>query len=106
MADSGRRNPHCTNCGDLRGGPFGHEISECTYHKGVDDPVTEDWLAELAEDRIATWMPSYTDMLDDGRQRRIVQLEDDTYTLYQVTDPSGDNPPRTFRVAVTVEEVK
>jgi len=27
----GRRNPHCSNCGDERGGQFGHETSECTY---------------------------------------------------------------------------
>jgi len=27
----GRRNTHCSNCGDERGGPVGHEISECTY---------------------------------------------------------------------------
>ena len=26
-----RRNPHCTNCGDLRGGPMGHETSECRW---------------------------------------------------------------------------
>ena len=26
-----RRNPHCANCGDLRGGPMGHETSECTW---------------------------------------------------------------------------
>ena len=26
-----RRNPHCPNCGDLRGGPMGHETSECRH---------------------------------------------------------------------------
>jgi hypothetical protein len=31
----GRRNPHCSNCGDERGGPFGHEISECRYRDGM-----------------------------------------------------------------------
>lgn len=31
----GRRNPHCSNCGDLRGGPFGHETSECRYRHGM-----------------------------------------------------------------------
>jgi hypothetical protein len=25
------RNVHCSNCGDTRGGPVGHEISECTW---------------------------------------------------------------------------
>ncbi|MET0416035.1 MAG: hypothetical protein ABW022_08445 [Actinoplanes sp.] len=24
-------NPHCSNCGDTRGGPFGHEAYECTW---------------------------------------------------------------------------
>lgn len=37
----GRRNPHCSNCGDERGGPFGHEISECLYRNGMT-------VAELA----------------------------------------------------------
>lgn len=27
----GRRNVHCSNCGDTRGGPVGHETSECTH---------------------------------------------------------------------------
>lgn len=31
----GRRNPHCSNCGDERGGDFGHEISECQYRPGM-----------------------------------------------------------------------
>ncbi|RKN38465.1 hypothetical protein [Micromonospora endolithica] len=31
----GRRNPHCSNCGDERGGDFGHEISECQYRRGM-----------------------------------------------------------------------
>lgn len=26
-----RRNVHCSNCGDTRGGPVGHETSECTW---------------------------------------------------------------------------
>ena len=31
----GRRNVHCSNCGDERGGPFGHETSECQYYPGM-----------------------------------------------------------------------
>ena len=31
----GRRNPHCSKCGDERGGPFGHETSECQYRPGM-----------------------------------------------------------------------
>ena len=31
-AAMGRRaNPHCTTCGDTRGGPYGHEAYECTW---------------------------------------------------------------------------
>jgi hypothetical protein len=26
-----RRNPHCSNCGDDRGGPYGHEGFECVW---------------------------------------------------------------------------
>lgn len=26
-----RRNPHCSNCGDTRGGPVRHEAHECTW---------------------------------------------------------------------------
>lgn len=35
MSTFGRRNVHCSNCGDERGGPFGHEISECAYRSGM-----------------------------------------------------------------------
>lgn len=31
--DGLRRNTHCSNCGDSRGGPFGHETSECTWNQ-------------------------------------------------------------------------
>lgn len=31
----GRRNPHCSNCGDERGGDFGHEAHECQYRPGM-----------------------------------------------------------------------
>lgn len=34
----GRRNVHCSNCGDERGGPLGHEISECLYRSGMTVP--------------------------------------------------------------------
>lgn len=29
------RNQHCMNCGDTRGGPMGHETSECTYDSSI-----------------------------------------------------------------------
>lgn len=35
MIPFGRRNVHCSNCGDERGGPFGHESSECQYRRGM-----------------------------------------------------------------------
>lgn len=38
----GRRNQHCMNCGDERGGPIGHETQECLYASGMT-------TAELAE---------------------------------------------------------
>jgi hypothetical protein len=35
--DGNRRNVHCAKCGDTKGGPFGHETSECTW-KPCDSP--------------------------------------------------------------------
>ena len=35
----GRRNVHCSNCGDERGGPFGHETSECQWFPGMSVDV-------------------------------------------------------------------
>jgi hypothetical protein len=29
--ETNRRNPYCANCGDERGGPYGHETSECRF---------------------------------------------------------------------------
>lgn len=42
----GRRNPHCNNCGDLRGGPFGHEHSECRYRQGMTAAEVAELLPE------------------------------------------------------------
>jgi hypothetical protein len=25
-------NPYCSNCGDTRGGPYGHETNECRWN--------------------------------------------------------------------------
>lgn len=33
-----RQNTHCSNCGDTRGGPVGHEISECTWDSKAAAP--------------------------------------------------------------------
>jgi len=41
-ATTRNRNQHCMNCGDNRGGPIGHETSECTY-----DSVTTQFRAAL-----------------------------------------------------------
>lgn len=72
----------------------------------MDDPVTPDMIATWCEGTVATWMTSYTEPLEDGRQRKVVELEDDTYLLIRVEDYSGDNPDRVFRISVQVEEVK
>lgn len=45
MADA--RNAHCSNCGDTRGGPAGHEISECT-HRRPPLSTPEDRLSRIA----------------------------------------------------------
>ena len=29
---SNDRNPYCMNCGDTRGGPYGHETNECSWN--------------------------------------------------------------------------
>ena len=33
-----RRNQHCMNCGDTRGGPVGHDTNECTYGRTGTKP--------------------------------------------------------------------
>lgn len=45
----GRTNPHCSRCGDERGGPVGHEISECRYRPGM----TAEELAATMDDATA-----------------------------------------------------
>jgi hypothetical protein len=51
------RNVHCSICGDTRGGPVGHEISECTYrrppavglHRFDSDPEALAWARGKVE---------------------------------------------------------
>lgn len=58
----GRNNPHCVNCGDEHGGPFGHEISECRYRAGMTvveladtmDPVRRSAYYETQVERYLT----------------------------------------------------
>lgn len=51
-----RRNPWCSNCGDTRGGPVGHEISECQYRPGIcHDPATLTGHAAMRLDRSGIW---------------------------------------------------
>lgn len=33
-ADDTDSNPYCNRCGDLRGGPYGHDTNECTWRHG------------------------------------------------------------------------
>jgi hypothetical protein len=49
----GIRNPHCSRCGDERGGPVGHESYECKYRHGM----TAGEVAELLPEhrRSAFW---------------------------------------------------
>jgi hypothetical protein len=32
-----QRNPYCSRCGDTRGGPYGHEMNECTWGRQDDE---------------------------------------------------------------------
>ncbi len=36
-----RRNTYCSNCGDTRGGPIGHEASECTFERAAPAEVPQ-----------------------------------------------------------------
>jgi len=62
MAGYGKRNPHCVRCGDERGGPIGHEISECLYRPGM----TNGELAETMppEKRGPFWAQKVEEYLD------------------------------------------
>lgn len=50
----GRLNPHCSNCGDERGGPFGHETSECRWWPGMSVYVLTK-LPHLADRQGEVW---------------------------------------------------
>lgn len=50
----GRRNVHCSNCGDERGGPFGHEGYECKWWPGMSVDVLVK-LPHLAEREAEVW---------------------------------------------------
>lgn len=54
----GRTNPHCSNCGDERGGPFGHEISECAYQPGM---TVTDLAATMPEDKRSRYLDAAID---------------------------------------------
>lgn len=70
----GRSNPHCTNCGDERGGPFGHEISECRYRAGMT-------VAELADTmdpvRRSAYYETQVERYLNGALRERVRAEPD-----------------------------
>jgi hypothetical protein len=58
----GRRNPHCSNCGDERGGPFGHEISECLYRHGMTvEELARTMPAEKAKTYYSVIVARYLD---------------------------------------------
>lgn len=58
MTGYGRRNTHCSNCGDERGGPIGHEISECRYQSGMT--VTE-LAATMPPDKASAYLDAQID---------------------------------------------
>ena len=35
-----RDNPYCFRCGDLRGGPYGHDSNECTWNRTDTEDVS------------------------------------------------------------------
>jgi hypothetical protein len=54
----GRPNTHCTNCGDERGGPFGHETSECAYQPGMTVPQL---AATMPPDKASRYLDTVID---------------------------------------------
>ena len=54
----GRPNPHCVKCGDERGGPWGHETSECLYRDGM---TTADLAATMSPERRAAYWGTLAD---------------------------------------------
>lgn len=50
----GRRNVHCSNCGDERGGPFGHETAECQWWPGMSVYLLAG-LPHLADRQAEVW---------------------------------------------------
>jgi hypothetical protein len=53
VSDLYTRNPHCSNCGSIKGGPMGHEISECTWdsvnNRQKDLPPVRDYSKPRTE---------------------------------------------------------
>jgi hypothetical protein len=65
----GRRNVHCSNCGDERGGPFGHETAECHYRDGMSVGELVD-LPHLVDRRPEVWEHYVERYLEEKLARR------------------------------------
>lgn len=76
----------------------------------MDDPVTEEAVADWAESTLQEWLHKhYTPPLDDGHQRRVKLVDDDRAPkalVFSVRDISGHRPERRFKVTVKAEELK
>lgn len=73
--------------------------------------LTSDEVAEYAEGTIENWFTGYTDVLEDGYQRRIKRIStlDDmiVYEIIPCVDGGLDvDKAQRFRVSVQAEEVK
>lgn len=68
----GRRNVHCSNCGDERGGPFGHEISECQWYPGmsVHSLTRMPHMAGRESEVWDTYIGRYFEAQEPGEERR------------------------------------
>lgn len=72
----GRRNVRCSNCGDERGGPFGHETSECRWYPGmsVQELARMPHLTERQAEVWDTYVDRYLDAAlaeqGEGGERR------------------------------------
>jgi hypothetical protein len=58
MPSFGRRNTHCSNCGDERGGPLGHETSECEYRSGM---TVSELAATMPADKVSRYYDAQID---------------------------------------------
>lgn len=66
----GHRNTHCSNCGDERGGPLGHEKNECQYVTGMS---ASEVAAIIPPERRNEFWDQQIDRYFDAEQTRLDQ---------------------------------